>query len=295
MRLRIILVCAPVLLLGAATACGPAGAAASKLGVVASTNVYGDMVRQIGGSHVSVTSILSDPNADPHLYEPGTQNGLAVATARLVIQNGVGYDAFMQRLEDASPNSKRIVVTVADVLGVHGKDANPHLWYDVPKLGTIAGAIASGLERSDPANAADYHAGLRRFDTSLGPLKREVARIKTSFAGRPVAYTEPVPGYLLAAAGLDNLAPDTFTRSIENGTEPTPQAVSAMNALIAGHRVKVLLYNSQAVSPITTQIRDAAGKAGIPVIGVTETLPPHLTFQQWQLTQARELFAALKT
>ena len=190
------------------------------------------MVRQIGGSHVSVTSILSDPNADPHLYEPGTRNGLAVAKARLVIQNGLGYDAFMQRLEDASPSKQRLVVTVADVLGVHGKDANPHLWYDVPRLGTIAGAIASGLERSDPANAADYRTGLRRFETSLGPLKREVARIKTSFGGKPVAYTEPVPGYLLAAAGLDNLAPDTFTRSIENGTEPTPQAVSAMNALI---------------------------------------------------------------
>jgi zinc/manganese transport system substrate-binding protein len=294
MRLRIIIACGAVLLLGAATACGPASANPSKLDVVASTNVYGDMVRQIGGSDVAVTSILSNPNADPHLYEPGTQNGLAVAKARLVIQNGVGYDAFMQRLEDASPSSKRIVVTVADVLGVHGKDANPHLWYDVPKLGTIAGAIASGLERSDPANAADYRAGLRRFDTSLGPLKQEVARIKTSFAGKPVAYTEPVPGYLLAAAGLDNLAPDTFTRAIENGTEPTPQAVSAMNALVTGHRVEVLLYNSQAVSPITAQVRSAADKAGIPVIGVSETLPPHLTFQQWQLGQAQQLYAALK-
>ena len=211
MRLRIILACLePVLLLGAATACGPAAATSSKLGVVASTNVYGDMVQQIGGSHVSVTSILSDPNADPHLYEPGTQNGLAVAKARLVIQNGLGYDAFMQRLEDASPSKQRLVVTVADVLGVHGKDANPHLWYDVPRLGTIAGAIASGLERSDPAHAAAYRSGLRRFETSLGPLKREVARIKTSFGGKPVAYTEPVPGYLLAAAGLDNLAPDTL-------------------------------------------------------------------------------------
>ena len=294
MRLRIILACLPVLLLGAATAAGPAAAGGSKLDVVASTNVYGDMVQQIGGSHVSVTSILSNPNADPHLYEPGTQNGLAVAKARLVIQNGVGYDAFMQRLEDASPSSKRIVVTVADVLGVHGKDANPHLWYDVPKLDSIAGAIASGLERSDPAHAAAYRTGLARFRTSLFPLKREVADINSAFAGKPVAYTEPVPGYLLAAAGLRNLAPDTFTRAIENGTEPTPQAVSAMNALMTGHRVKVLLYNSQAVSPITAQVRSAARKAGIPVIGVTETLPPHLTFQQWQLGQAQQLYAALK-
>ena len=122
-----------------------------------------------------------------------------------------------------------------------------------------------------------------------------MARIKASFGGSPVAYTEPVPGYLLAAAGLDNLAPAAFTRAIEDGTEPTPQAVAAMLALMTGKQVKVLLYNSQAVSPITTRIRSAAGKAGIPVIGVTETLPPKLTFQQWQLAQARAaLRAALK-
>ena len=149
----------------------PARAAAT-LGVVAAENAYGDIVRQIGGAHVSVTSILTDPNADPHLYEPGTRNGLAVAQARLVIQNGVGYDAFMQRLEDASPSSKRAVITIADVLGVHGKDANPHLWYDVPKLPTIAAAIAAGLEHADPAHAAAYRSGLRRFDTSLGPLQQ---------------------------------------------------------------------------------------------------------------------------
>ncbi len=260
---------------------------------MAAENAYGDIVRQIGGAHVSVTSILTDPNADPHLYEPGTRNGLAVAQARLVVQNGAGYDAFMQRLEDASPSSKRAVITVADVLGVHGKDANPHLWYDVPKLPTIAAAIAAGLEHADPAHAAAYRSGLRRFDASLGPLNKQVARIKASFGGSPVATTEPVPGYLLAAAGLNDLAPAAFTRAIEDGTEPTPQAVAAMEALMTGKQVKVLLYNSQAVSPITSRIRSAAVKAGIPVIGVTETLPPKLTFQQWQLAQARQLDRAL--
>jgi len=292
MILRIILALGAVLLLG--TACGPATARSSTLDVVAAENVYGDIASQIGGDHVAVTSILSDPNADPHLYEPGTRNGLAVATAKLVIQNGVGYDAFMQRLEDAAPSSKRIVVTIADALRVHGRDANPHLWYDVPRLDAIAGAIAAGLERADPANAAAYRKGLRRFDASLEPLRREVARIKRSFGGRPVAYTEPVPGYLVAAAGLRNLAPDAFTRAIEDGSEPPPQAVAQMTALATGKKIGVLLYNSQAVSPITQRIRDAAGKAGIPVIGVTETLPPGLTFQRWQLGQAKQLYAALK-
>jgi zinc/manganese transport system substrate-binding protein len=291
MIVRIIIACGAVLLL--ATGCGSAAAHDSALDVVAAENAYGDIARQIGGAHVSVTSILTDPTADPHLYAPGTRSGLFVANARLVIQNGVGYDAFMTKLEDASASSHRRVVTIADVLGVHGKDANPHLWYDVPKLPAVAAAIATGLERSDPAHAAAYRAGLRRFESGLSPLQREVARIRTSFAGTPVAYTEPVPGYLVDAAGLRNVAPAAFTRAIENGTEPTPQAFAAMLALIAKKKIAVLLYNSQAVSPVTQQIRDAATKAGIPTIGVSETLPPNVTFQQWQLAQAKELDAAL--
>jgi zinc/manganese transport system substrate-binding protein len=274
-------------------ACGGAGGGSSGLRVVAAENVYGDIAQQIGGAHVDVTSILSDPNADPHLFEPGSSNGLAVATARVVIQNGVGYDAFMTKLENASPSSKRSVLTIADLLGIQGRDANPHLWYDVPALNRIAGAIAAQLERADPAHDSDYRAGLARFNASLAPLRREVARIRASFGGSPVAYTEPVPGYLLDAAGLENLAPSAFTRAIEDGTEPSPQAVAAINALMTEKRVKVLLYNSQAVSPITSRLRAAAEHAGIPVVGVTETLPPKLTFQQWQLGQARQLAAAL--
>jgi zinc/manganese transport system substrate-binding protein len=293
MRMRTILVLS-LLALSAGAACGSGSAAPAKtIDVVASTNVYGDMTAQIGGSHVSVTSILSDPNADPHLFEPGTRNGLAVSQARLVIQNGVGYDAFMTKLENAAPSSHRTVVTIADVLEVHGKDANPHLWYDVPKLGRIAGAIAAGLEEADPAHTADYRAGLRRFTTRLRPLVAQVAQIKKSFAGKPVAYTEPVPGYLIDAAGLKNLAPSSFTRAIEDGTDPTPQAVAAVNALISGRKIAVLLYNSQATSPITARVRSEAANAGIPIVGVSETLPPHLTFQQWQLAQARALYRAL--
>jgi zinc/manganese transport system substrate-binding protein len=237
--------------------------------------------------------VLSDPNADPHLFEPGTQNGLAVAQAKVAIQNGAGYDDFMGRLESASPSSSRIVVTIAEMLGVPGRDANPHLWYDVPRLPRIAGAIAAGLEKADATHADAYRAGLDRFVKSLRPLDREVLRIRTRYAGRPIAYTEPVPGYLVAALGLRNLAPASFTRAIQNGSEPPAEAVAAMNSLIAEHRADVLLYNSQAVSPITARVRAAAQQAGIPVVGVTETLPPHLTFQQWQLAQVRSLQRAL--
>ncbi len=269
-------------------------ARSGRLRVVAAENFYGNIVSQIGGGHVAVTSVLTDPNADPHLFEPGTRTGLAVAQAALVIQNGVGYDSFMGRLEAAAPSSHRIVVTIADVLGVHGTDANPHLWYDVPALGRIAGAIAGGLGRADPAHRGVYHRGLERFDRSLQPLRRVVAAIRARDGGDPVAYTEPVPGYLLAAAGLRNLTPAAFSRAIEDGSEPPPEAVSAMTALLAGRRVRVLLYNSQTVSPITTRIRSAAQAAGIPVIGVSETMPPAQTFQTWQLAQARALERALR-
>ncbi len=275
------------------SACGGSTHATGKLDVVAAENVYGDIAAQIGGRYVSVTSILTDPNADPHLFEPGTANGLAVSGARVVIQNGLGYDDFMTKLENAAPSTKRIVVTIADLLGVQGTDANPHLWYDVPRLGRIAGGIAAAFAQADPAHAAAYRSGARRFERSLGPLRAEIARIRARFGGAPVAYTEPVPAYLLAAAGLRNLAPEAFTRAIQDGSEPAAAAVSAMNTLVTQRRIRVLLYNDQTVSPITEQLAAAARRAGIGVVGVSETLPPHLTFQQWQLGQARALASAL--
>jgi zinc/manganese transport system substrate-binding protein len=288
--MRTVIVIVVTLLL---SACGSSTGATGKLGVVAAENTYGNIASQIGGPHVSVTSILTSPTADPHLFEPGTSTGLAVADAKVVLQNGLGYDAFMTKLENAAPSKSRVVVTMADVLGIHGDDANPHLWYDLPRLDRLATAIAAAFARADPSHAVAYRQGLHRFERSLTPLRHEVATIRARFRGAPVAYTEPVPGYLLAAAGLRNFAPDSFTRLIEEGTEPSASAVAAMDSLVAKRRIRVLLYNSQAVSPITAQLRAAAQKAGIPVVGVTETLPPQLTFQQWQLDQARALAAAL--
>jgi zinc/manganese transport system substrate-binding protein len=290
--MRIILI--PVSGVAAAALAGCGGsAAAAKPSVVAAENVYGSIVAQIAGDRVSVTSILQDPNADPHLYEPGTANGLAVAHARLVIENGLGYDAFVDKLEAAAPSSSRVTVTIANVLGVHGAGENPHLWYDVPALPRIAAAIERGLERAMPGQAKAFRAGLRRFDASLGPLDAEVTAIRRAHGGAPVAYTEPVPGYLLAAAGLKNLAPSAFTRAIEDGSEPPPAAVADMLGLLRGRRVRVLLYNTQAVSPITQRVREAAKAAGVPVVGVSETRPQGQTFQEWQLAEARALAAAL--
>jgi len=285
MRIVLILLAVP-----ATAACGARGGTAD---VVAATNVYGDIAAQIAGPDVRVASILSDPNADPHLYEPGTRNGLAVAHARLVVANGLGYDAFLTKLERAAPSASRLTVTVASVLGVHGARANPHLWYDVPALPRIAAAIERGLERALPGRVAGFRARLARFVASLAPLRAEVAAIRSAHAGEAVAYTEAVPGYLLEAAGLRNLAPPAFTRAMEDGAEPPPSAVSDMLALFRGRRVRALLYNEQAASPIAQRVQDAARAAGIPVVAVTETLPRGQSFQGWQLAQAVALAKAL--
>lgn len=272
---RMVLISAVLLSLAA---CGGTNAS-GKVQVVASTNVYGDLVRQIGGPHVSVTSILSKPNADPHLFEPGTVSGLAVAQARLVVQNGLGYDDFIVKLERAAPSSRRRVLVVADVIR-HG--SNPHLWYDLPQIPKVAAAIARALGTADPPHAASYRDAARRFSTSLRPV---LAALRALPRGAPVAETEPVPGYLIAAAGLRNLAPGSFTRQIEQGNEPSAAGLSAMESLLVHHEVKALLYNEQAVSPITARLAALATSEGVGVVPITETLPSGLDYQAWQLRQ----------
>jgi zinc/manganese transport system substrate-binding protein len=281
--------------IAAAAGCGGVAKSAgdARLRVVAAENFYGDLAGQIGGGRVTVTSILSNPNTDPHLFEPGTRTGLAVATADVVIVNGAGYDDWMGKLLAAAPSSHRRVVTVADVLRVRGSDPNPHLWYDAPALPRVVAAIANALTGADPAHAADYRAGVARTVAGLQPLLTAVSELKTRYAGAPVAYTERVPGLLLAAAGLRVLTPPSFARAVEDGTDPSPGDVAAMQRLLTGHQVKVLLYNQQATSPVTTRLQQTARAAGVPVVPVTETEPAGTTFTDWQLGQLKALEQAL--
>jgi zinc/manganese transport system substrate-binding protein len=294
-RLAAVAMCLALLVAGCTLAAcgGSASGTGGRLQVVAAENFYGDIAQQVGGRFVQVTSILSDPNADPHLFEPGTANAAAVADAQVVIDNGLGYDSFMDRLMSAAPSQDRRVVTIADVLGISGAEANPHVWYDLPRVKQMAGAIAGALEAADPDHRSAFGDGLARFDRSLGPLLRAVDDLRALSAGAPVAYTEPVPGYLLEAAGLVVRTPPGFSRAIEEGNDPPPQDVAAMEALLRGGQVRVLLYNSQAASPITDRMQQLAAQNGIPVVPVTETLPPGRSFQQWQLDQVRALAKAL--
>ena len=262
--------------------------------VVAAENFWGDIARQLGGSHVAVTSIITDPTADPHQYESDARDAAAVAGARVVIENGVGYDDFIAKLLSGTSSSHRTVLTVADVLHVTGADANPHLWYDVPRVPAVAAAIEAALTTADPADRASFAANLNTFDASLAPLQRLIAQINAKYPHAPVAYTERVPGYLLAAAGLTIATPPGFASAIEDGNEPSAGDTQAMDDLVTGHGIRVLLYNAQATSAVTQHVRSLAVHAGIPVVAVTETQPGNEpSYQSWQQHQLEALLGAL--
>jgi zinc/manganese transport system substrate-binding protein len=262
--------------------------------VVAGENFWGNIAAQIGGRHVRVTSILSSPTADPHLYESDVASAVAVAEAGLVIENGAGYDTFLPQLLGATRHPGRVVIRAQDVLGATGPDVNPHFWYDIPRVPQVARAIEAALDRLQPRDARAFAAGLEAFDASLRPIDAVIGEIRRRHPGAPVAYTERVPGYLLAAAGLRVLTPVGFAAAIEDGTDPSPDDTLVMDDLFTGHKVKVLLYNAQVVSPVTQQVETQARQARIPVVGVTETMPPSFySYQAWQLSQTEALLRAL--
>ncbi|MDB5163769.1 MAG: periplasmic solute binding protein [Candidatus Saccharibacteria bacterium] len=262
--------------------------------VVAGENFWGNITAQIGGTHVQVISIISDPSTDPHLYESDARDAAALAKAKLVIKNGIGYDDFMDKLMAASPNKQRQVLTVGEVLQVGGDNPNPHVWYDTPRIPSVAAAIEKALAAQDPAHAQAYATNLASFNNSLQPILDTINQIKTKYPGAPVAYTERVPGYLLQNAQLSVKTPSSFAAAIEEGNDPSPIDTATMESLMTTHTVRVLLYNSQATSAVTQHIRDLAQQNHIPIVGVTETMPPgEPNYQTWQLHQAQALLKAL--
>jgi zinc/manganese transport system substrate-binding protein len=261
--------------------------------VLGTENFYADLLAQIGGARVSATSLLNDPNADPHAFEASPSAAAAVADAQLVIVNGLGYDDFMQHLLGASPKGSRVMINVQQLLGL-GSDANAHVWYDPGTMPAVAAATEAALANLEPANATYFAAREQAYLASLAPLAAKIVELKAKFSGAPVAFTEPVAGDLAKAIGLAVLTPESFQRAIENGTDPAPADVAAERDLLTAKTVRALLFNSQVITPLTQQIHDLAVANGIPVVGVAETLPPqYQTYQEWQLAQMNELEAAL--
>ena len=284
-------------LMDSAIAGAGAGAAGTPgvVHVVAAENFWGNVTSQLGGRDVDVTSLITNPNADPHLFETDAADAATLARAQVVIENGAGYDTWMSSLLGADSGHPRLV-NAATVLHISGSDPNPHLWYDIPRVPTVAAAITAALVKAAPQAAPTFRANLAAFDRSLAPLDATLTTIKTHFHDVPVAYTERVPGYALAVAHLDVKTPPGFARSIEDGVDPGPADTLAMQRLLDDHDVNVLLYNVQTVTPVTAQMRALARHHGIPVVGVSETMPAGAAdYQQWQQSQLTKLLHALES
>jgi zinc/manganese transport system substrate-binding protein len=264
------------------------------ISVVAAENEYGNVAAQIGGTHVSVSSVESNPNTDPHTYEVSPSVAQEIGAAQLVIQNGVGYDAFMTRILSASSDPSRNVINVQHLLGLPDSTPNPHLWYDPATMPKVANALAADYAALQPANAAYFQANAATFIASLNPWLQALADFKAKYAGTPVATTEPVADYMLTAAGTDNLTPFRFQADVMNGVDPSPQQVSVETGLFTGHKVKAFVYNQQVTDTLTQSFITAAHAAGVPVVGVYETMPtPGFTYQSWMLAEVEALQKAV--
>ncbi|KUL41911.1 metal ABC transporter solute-binding protein, Zn/Mn family [Streptomyces regalis] len=281
---------------GSDTDAAQSPAAASVVPVVASTDVYGDMVEQIGGGKVAVTSIISDPDQDPHSYEANTQNQLALSKAKVVIENGGGYDDFIDRMMKTSGGSSAEVINAVKVSGKSapaGGELNEHVWYDFPTAAKLADRIAAALAKAAPDDAATFTKNAKDFKEKLKPLEQKEAKIKADHGGEAVAITEPVPLYMIEASGLKNATPAAFSEAIEEGDDVSPRTLQDTLALFTGKKVKALVYNEQTSGPQTEKAEQAARAAGIPVVPVTETLPKGKDYLGWMTAEVDALANAL--
>ena len=276
---------------GAATSGSSAGDAIVAVGA---ENEYANVIAQVGGKYVQASAIMSNPNTDPHTFEASPSVAREVRAAQLVVQNGVGYDTFMNTIENAAPNSARKVIVVQNLIGLPTGTPNPHLWYKPDTMPAVANAIAADLAALQPAHAAYFKASAAAFITSLTAWDNAIAAFKAKYPDTPVATTEPVADYMLQAAGADNLTPFAFQADIMNGTDPSAQDVAVERSLFTQHKVKVFLYNQQVTDTLTESFITLAQQNDVPVVGVYETMPvPGFNYQSWMLTEVQDLTKAV--
>jgi zinc/manganese transport system substrate-binding protein len=256
-----------------------AASATEPLTVVAAENFYGEVAAAVGGDRVTVENILTNPDTDPHDFEPKPSTARAVAKAAVVVLNGADYDPWMNRLIEASAAKDQAVIDVAALIGRKAGD-NPHVWYDVEAISGLASRLADTLAAKDPAGAADYRKGRDTYLATLAPIKTKIAEVKGRFAGAPVAATEPVFGYMADALGL-KMRNSAFQLAVMNETEPSARDTAAFESDIKGGKIKVLFYNSQVTDPQTEHLLALAKTARVPVVGVTETKPEGKSYAEW--------------
>ena len=316
----------PLIALSAVSALALAGCAGTsatessgdgKVQVVASTDVYGQIAEEIGGDAIDVTSIITSASQDPHSFEATAQDQLVISRADLIIENGGGYDSFMESLVESSDSSAH-VITAAEYShdwpgdehsddehsdDEHAEDEhaghdhiegfNEHVWYDPHTIEDVAGAIADELSELDPDNNATFEANAAAFVEQIEGLEASLAEIEASDAGAGVFVTEPVPVYLTTAAGLDNLTPEAFSEAVEEGQDVPPATLLESLGLIESGSVRILIANSQTGGAETTQVIDAAKAKGIPVLEFSETLPEGQTYISWMQQNVDALSGAL--
>jgi zinc/manganese transport system substrate-binding protein len=294
---RLVVITAIIAALGVAvTGCGRSGLAATPAGeirAIGAENEYASVLSQIGGKYVHVTAVLDNPNTDPHTFEASPQLAQEVATAQLIVQNGVGYDGWIDKIESATPNAQRKVIVAQHVLGLPESAPNPHLWYDPKTMPAVAKAMAADLAALQPSHAAYFRANLARFDHSLRPWLTAIAQFKADHPGTYAATTEPVADYLLAAMGIANRTPFRFQADIMNGVDPAPEDIALENGFFSHHQVQVFCYNQQVVDALTASIRQNAQHAGVPIVGVYETMPTGYNYQSWMLAEVQAITKAV--
>ncbi|MFI1936005.1 metal ABC transporter solute-binding protein, Zn/Mn family [Streptomyces purpureus] len=298
-RAAVVAVAAAVVCAWGGSACatpGPAAAPPAVVPVVASTNVYGDIVERIGGDRVDVVSIIDDPAQDPHSYEANTRNQLELSKAKVIVRNGGGYDDFVARMLRASGNSSADVVDAVEASG-KSPDArgefNEHVWYDFPAMGALADRIADALAKVSPDDRGLFRDNAGEFKERLQTLTDRTERIADEHGGTAVAVTEPVPLYLTEACGLADRTPAAFSEAIEEGEEVPARSLRETLALLDDRKVRALIYNEQTTGPQTEQVRTAAEDNGVPVVPVTETLPEGEDYIGWMAANIDALSKAL--
>jgi zinc/manganese transport system substrate-binding protein len=264
--------------------------------VVAAENFWGSIATQLGGDRVDVQSIVTNPDTDPHDYDPSAADARDIANANVVIENGIGYDPWVSKLIAADRPADFQLVDVEKVVGV-ADGGNPHRWYNPTDVHTVIAAIVAAYDAADPDSAAYFASQQKNYETTgLAQYTSLINQIKTTYAGVPVGASESIFAMMAPALGLNLVTPPTFLRAISEGTDPTSADKTTIDNQIKTHAIKVYVYNSQNATPDVQAQVDEAKAAGIPVTTITETLSPEsATFQDWQVAQLVALQTALAT
>ncbi len=279
---------------GGASGSSPASSSSGRIQVVAAENFWGSIAAQLGGSRVAVTSIIVNPNTDPHSYEPTASDGVALARSQVAIVNGIGYDSWASRLLEANPSGSRVLLNVGTLLGLKEGD-NPHQWYSPSSVQRVVDQIVADYKRRDPADAAYFEQRRTAFETvGLAEYDRLRSEIRARYAGVPVGYSESIFQPLGEDLGLKLLTPYSFAKAIAEGTDVSAADKQTVDRQAETHAIKVWVYNSQNATPDVQRVNQLATAAHIPITTITETLAPaSATFEQWQSAELLRLIAAL--